>query len=281
MRWWAISAGSIASPSRVTKGTTRATLSRRCGRCGSRRIWRMPRDGASGRRDRHAHHASFGVCGKPAETQARRARLRVDEDGRRAPQAAASRRPAHRVDLYLYGGGVQHRAAAAVAARRGLTRYRRVAPRLHWPPSHCRQRIERDNSDHFFSSLLGVATCSSRRDTCLGEPATNHPILHRRWRVDPARMSTTRARATLTERGPRPAPLCALAQLLVPSSLRPPVRPRATVATSDCERNTPYKAYLAIRHVAVITTTAVGHQLTVSRLPPALSGTNRCSASPH
>jgi transposase len=88
------------------------------------------RDRASGQRDRRAHDTSSRLCGESTETQVGRTRLRLDEDGRRSPQAAPSRRRPRRVGLHVYGGGVQHRATAALAAGRGLTRRPgRVTPR--------------------------------------------------------------------------------------------------------------------------------------------------------
>ena len=81
---------------RPTKATTRATSSPSCARCTSRRTSRRTPEPAARQRDRRPHHAASRLRHQSAEAEAGRARLRLDEDGRRPAQAAPSRRAAGR-----------------------------------------------------------------------------------------------------------------------------------------------------------------------------------------
>ena len=69
----------IGSPSRPTRATTRATSSPACARCASRRTSRSTRPAAR-QRDRWAHDAARRLRDQSTETEAGRARLRLDED---------------------------------------------------------------------------------------------------------------------------------------------------------------------------------------------------------
>ena len=73
--------------------------------------------GAEGRRlaDRRAHHPASGLRRQSTQTETDRAGLRLDEDHRRAAQAAAPRRRARRLDRDLHRGGLQPGPAAHTA----------------------------------------------------------------------------------------------------------------------------------------------------------------------
>ena len=66
-------------------------------------------------RHRWADDAAPGLRDQSTEAEAGRARLRLDEDDRRAPETAPSRRAAGPMDLHLHRGGLQHRADAPTA----------------------------------------------------------------------------------------------------------------------------------------------------------------------
>ena len=77
-------------------------------------------------RHRCADDAARRLRGESTEAKARRAKLRVDENHRRAAQAAPSGRHAGHLDLHLHRGRLQHRAVAPVAAGDGMNdRWRR------------------------------------------------------------------------------------------------------------------------------------------------------------
>ena len=119
--------GGIGSRSRPTRAMTRATSSRNLRAMRVTPHVAQTRDGARAERDRRPHDAARGLRDQSTETKARRARLRLDENDRRAAEAAPPRRAAGHLDLHLHRRGLQHRPVAPIAAgdrmmdRRGRT----------------------------------------------------------------------------------------------------------------------------------------------------------------